>query len=68
MLHVHVYACVYICGLGEDADSVINGPCSARECDLRAVQSGQKLKRQETWVEPEAQRSAMGWMDTMGLG
>lgn len=28
---------------------------------------GQKLKRQETWTEPEAQRSPTGWVDNMGL-
>lgn len=68
MLHGHVYVYVYICGLGEEADGVITGPCSARERDLRALQMGQKLKRQETWTEPEAQRSPTGWVDNMGLG
>lgn len=39
---------------------MITSPRLAREHDLRVVQMGQKLKRQETWTEPEAQRSISG--------
>lgn len=51
---------MFICVLGEEAGYMITSPRLAREHDLRVVQMGQKLKRQETWTEPEAQRSISG--------
>lgn len=41
--------------MGEEADCMIISPRLTREHDLRVVQKGQ-----ETWMEPEAQRSTPG--------